>query len=130
MQKTALITGITGQDGSYLSELLLKKKYKVHGFVRLNYNKNNLKSNWRIKNFKKKIFLHKVHIHDEKKIKKLILKIEPDEIYHLAAQSYVDYFKKVKKNNTFDINFKFTKTILQVIKKKQYSYKILFCRII
>ena len=101
MQKTALITGITGQDGSYLSELLLKKKYKVHGFVRLNYNKNNLKSNWRIKNFKKKIFLHKVHIHDEKKIKKLILKIEPDEIYHLAAQSYVDYFKKVKKKQHF-----------------------------
>ena len=126
MQKIALITGITGQDGSYLSELLLKKNYKVHGFVRPNYNKNNLKSNWRIKKFKRKIFFYKVHILDEEKIKKLILKIRPDEIYHLAAQSYVDYFKKVKKNNTFDINFRFTKTILQVIKKNNIHTRFFF----
>ncbi len=126
MRKTALITGITGQDGSYLSELLLKKNYKVHGFVRRNYNSKNLKSNWRIKSFKKKIFLHKVHIHDEEKIKNLILKIRPNEIYHLAAQSYVDYFKKVKKINTFDINFKFTKTILQVIKKNNINTRFFF----
>ncbi len=53
MKKTALITGITGQDGSYLSELLLKKRYKVHGFVRPNYTTSSQKHNWRINHIKK-----------------------------------------------------------------------------
>ena len=52
MSKIALITGITGQDGSYLSELLLSKSYKVHGIVRSNFNKNKLKHSWRIQKFK------------------------------------------------------------------------------
>ena len=67
MHKTALITGITGQDGSYLSELLLVKRYKVHGLVRNNFSVQNSKSSWRIRNFRNKITLHKVSIHDEKK---------------------------------------------------------------
>ena len=50
MAKIALITGITGQDGSYLSELLLSKNYKVHGIVRENYEMNNSKHNFRIQN--------------------------------------------------------------------------------
>ena len=130
MRKTALITGITGQDGSYLSELLLVKKYKVHGLVRKNFNVQNSKSSWRIRNFRKRIILHKVSIHDEKKIEKILLKIKPDEIYHLAAQSYVDYFKKIKKNITLDINFNYTKTILHLIKKNNIRTKFFFLTLI
>ena len=126
MRKTALITGITGQDGSYLSELLLKKKYEVHGFVRNNFSYQNSKSSWRIRNFKNRITLHKVNIRDGKKIEKLLLKIKPDEIYHLAAQSYVDYFKKIKKNITLDINFNYTKTILHLLKKNNIKTKFFF----
>ena len=126
MSKIALITGITGQDGSYLSELLLTKKYKIHGFVRHNYKKDNPRFNWRIKKFQKKILLHKINIHNENKIQKLILRIKPDEIYHLAAQSYVDYFKRIKKINTFDINFKFTKTLLKIIKNNNIQTKFFF----
>ena len=61
-----------------------------------------------------------------KKIAKILLKIKPDEIYHLAAQSYVDYFKKIKKNITLDINFNYTKTILHLIKKNNIKTKFFF----
>ena len=124
MSKIALITGITGQDGYYLSELLLKKKYVVHGIVRPNF-KNKKKFNWRIKNIQKKLVLHKVGIDDVKKLDILLKKIIPNEIYHLAAQSYVDYFKK-KNINTMKINYKFTQSIIKLIKKNNIQAKFFF----
>lgn len=79
--KTALVTGITGQDGIYLTELLLKKNYKVFGISRGIKKKNFF--------FKKKnVILYNCSIDNFKKLKKIIQKINPDEIYHLAAQSY------------------------------------------
>ena len=87
MSKIALITGITGQDGSYLAELLLKKKYQVHGIVRDDFNKDD-KKNWRIKHFIKDLKLHSVSLENHEKIKKTIEEILPDEVYHLAAQAY------------------------------------------
>ena len=124
MSKIALVTGITGQDGSYLAELLLKKKYIVHGLVRSNYKKKN-KFNWRIKKIENKLVLHKVNINRTKKIEKILIQIKPNEIYHLAAQSYVDYFKKAKVN-TMNINYTFTKLLLKLIKKNNLQTKFFF----
>ena len=87
MAKVALITGISGQDGSYLTELLIKKKYKVYGIY-------NFKKTFNYKNLEKlrnKIIIRKVDINNYAKIKNLIKTIKPQEIYHLAAQSFVNY---------------------------------------
>ena len=83
--KKALITGITGQDGSFLSELLLDKGYEVHGIVR----RNSIERHDRIEHIKDKLHLHYGDMTDSLNIVRLIREIEPDEIYNLAAQSHV-----------------------------------------
>ncbi len=83
--KTALITGITGQDGSYLAELLLEKGYTVHGIVR----RNSISNRSRLKNIEDKIKLHYGDLTDSLNIVKIISEIRPDEIYNLGAQSDV-----------------------------------------
>ena len=85
MSKVALITGITGQDGSYLAELLLEKGYEVHGIVR----RSSLINTHRIDHIYKKIRLHYGDLTDATNIIGVIKKIEPDEIYNLGAQSHV-----------------------------------------
>ncbi len=94
MKKIALITGITGQDGSYLAEFLLKKNYIVHGIKRRSSTVNNYRIdkiyNKFYENIKKpKFFLHYGDVTDSLNISELISKISPDEIYNLAAQSHV-----------------------------------------
>ena len=91
MTKTALITGITGQDGSYLAEFLLKKKYKVHGIVRRVALEDPTHRLWRIKHILKKITLHNSSIESYSSLVRIIQKIKPDELYHLGALSYVAY---------------------------------------
>jgi len=91
MKKIALITGITGQDGSYLAELLLSKGYKVHGTVRRVALFDETHRFWRIKKILHKIKLHNTSTENYANIAKIILKVKPTEIYHLAAQSYVAY---------------------------------------
>ena len=91
MTKTALITGITGQDGSYLTEFLLKKKYKVHGIVRRVALEDETHRLWRIKKVLNKIKLHSASLESYASLVKIIQRIKPHEIYHLAAQSYVHY---------------------------------------
>ena len=86
--KTALITGVTGQDGSYLAELLLKKEYKVHGIKRRSSSFNTDRINIIFdtnKNFK----LHYGDLTDSTNLIRLIQNIQPDEIYNLGAQSHV-----------------------------------------
>lgn len=83
--KTALITGITGQDGSYLSELLIEKGYEVHGIVR----RNSIERYDRIQHLLDKIHLHYGDMSDSLNLMRLVAEIEPDEIYNLAAQSHV-----------------------------------------
>lgn len=83
----ALITGITGQDGSYLAELLLDKGYEVHGIVRRHAIENNRFNN--IKNILDKITLHEGDMCDESSIFKTIHNLQPDEVYNLSAQSHV-----------------------------------------
>ncbi len=85
--KTALITGITGQDGSYLAELLIDKGYIVHGLIRRSSTNNTCNINHLIK--KNDITLHYGDLTDSNNIFNIINKIRPDEIYNLAAQSHV-----------------------------------------
>ena len=85
MSKVALITGITGQDGSYLAELLLEKGYEVHGIVR----RSSLINTHRIDHIYEQIKLHYGDLTDAMSITNLIQDIEPDEIYNLGAQSHV-----------------------------------------
>jgi len=82
---TALITGITGQDGSYLAELLLKKNYQVHGLIRPNSTPNND----RIQHIINRLHLHPGDITDSLNLNQIVQTIKPDQIYHLAAQSHV-----------------------------------------
>ena len=92
MKKKALIYGVTGQDGSYLSELLLKKKYEVHGVVRRSssINTSRIDHLYQDPHQKNKNFiLHYGDISDSISVNNLIYKIKPDEIYNLAAQSHV-----------------------------------------
>lgn len=83
--KIALITGITGQDGSYLAELLLKKGYEVHGIVR----RASLINTHRIDHIYNKINLHYGDLTDATSLISVIKKVQPDEIYNLGAQSHV-----------------------------------------
>ena len=83
--KKALITGITGQDGSYLAELLLSKGYEVHGIVR----RSSLINTHRIDHIYEKITLHYGDLTDPVNIMGVIRLVEPTEIYNLGAQSHV-----------------------------------------
>jgi len=89
--KTALITGITGQDGSYLAELLINKGYSVHGLVRRSSTENTSKINHLLKEDKKSksIKLHYGDLTDSTNIARIINLLKPDEIYNLGAQSHV-----------------------------------------
>ncbi len=91
--KRALISGITGQDGSYLAELLLDKEYEVHGIIRRSssFNRGRIDHLY-IQNenlMNKRLFLHYGDVTDTSNLNRLLEKIEPEEIYNLAAQSHV-----------------------------------------
>lgn len=86
MKKIALITGISGQDGSYLAELLLEKGYAVHGIVRRSSTSSNLS---RIEHLLDKITVHNGDLTDSCRLAQLIREVNPDEVYNLAAQSHV-----------------------------------------
>ena len=87
--KKALITGISGQDGSYLSEFLISKKYEVHGIIRRVALEDETHRLWRLRNIRDGILLHSGSLESFPSLAKIINKVQPDEIYHLAAQSYV-----------------------------------------
>ena len=92
MKKKALIFGVTGQDGSYLSELLLKKNYEVHGVKRRSSSLNTGRIDHIYQDpfeSKRKFFLHYGDVTDAISVSSLIKKIKPNEIYNLAAQSHV-----------------------------------------
>ena len=93
MKKKALIFGVTGQDGSYLSSLLIKKNYIVHGVKRRSssFNTSRIDHLYKDRHESKKInfILHYGDITDTLSVSSLIKKIQPDEIYNLAAQSHV-----------------------------------------
>jgi GDPmannose 4,6-dehydratase len=116
MKKVALITGITGQDGSYLSELLLEKGYEVHGIVRRVAIEDESHRLWRIRKILKDINLHAGSLESYASLFNIILKIKPTEVYHLAAQSYVGYSFE-DEFSTLNININGTHYLLSAVKE-------------
>jgi GDPmannose 4,6-dehydratase len=125
MVKKAFITGITGQDGSYLTELLLNKGYEVHGLIRRTsssnlYRINHLYENLEIMN--EKLFLHYGDLSDGSNLQRIIEKIQPDEVYNLAAQSHVRISFDIPEY-TGDITALGTLRLLEAIKETQCHAK-------
>ena len=111
----ALITGINGQDGSYLAELLLEKGYQVHGTVR----RSSLESREKRENIlaiEKSIVLHPVMLDNHLSVYKLIQQVQPDECYHLAASSFVSYSFE-DEASIIETNFNSTHYLLSCIKE-------------
>ena len=109
--KVALITGISGQDGSYLAELLLEKGYEVHGIVRRS---SSINTN-RIDHIFKNIKLHYGDLTDSTNIVRVIQKVQPDEIYNLGAQSHVKVSFEVPEY-TADVDALGTLRILEAVR--------------
>jgi len=115
-KKVALITGITGQDGSYLAELLLNKGYEVHGIVRRVALEDEMHRLWRIRKILKDVNLHAGSLESYASLFNIILKIKPNEVYHLAAQSYVGYSFE-DEFSTLNININGTHYLLSAVKE-------------
>ncbi|MGA2027578.1 MAG: GDP-mannose 4,6-dehydratase [Syntrophobacteraceae bacterium] len=114
--KRALITGITGQDGSYLAELLLSRGYEVHGIIRrvaMEVPEHRL---WRIRHIQDKLFLHAGSLESFASIFKVLNLVQPDECYHLAAQSFVSYSFE-DEFSTINTNISGTHYVLAAIKE-------------
>tara|TARA_B100000780_G_scaffold69982_1_gene46529 strand:+ start:678 stop:1667 length:990 start_codon:yes stop_codon:yes gene_type:complete len=124
-KKKVLITGITGQDGSYLAELLLKKNYQVHGIVRRVALEDETHRLWRIRKILKKITLHSASLESYASLVRIVAKIKPDEVYHLAAQSYVVYSFE-DDFSTLNTNINGTHFMLSAIKEFSPKSKFYF----
>ena len=123
--KKVLITGITGQDGSYLAELLLKKNYQVHGIVRRVALEDETHRLWRVRKILKKITLHSASLESYASLVRIVAKIKPDEVYHLAAQSYVTYSFE-DDFSTLNTNINGTHFMLSAIKEFSPKSKFYF----
>ena len=123
--KRALITGITGQDGSYLAELLLDKGYEVHGIVRRVALEDPTHRLWRIQHILDNITLHSASLESYASIFNVVEKVMPDECYHLAAQSFVSYsFEDAF--STLNTNINGTLFILSAIEEKASNCRFYF----
>ena len=127
MSKSALITGITGQDGSYLCELLLEKGYTVHGIVRRSssldrprllqqYNDSGV--------YDKKLFLHYADLTDTTSIRRILASSNPDEFYHLAGQSHVGLSFEIPES-TCELTAMGTLRILEILRDQPNKPKFL-----
>lgn len=123
--KKALITGITGQDGSYLAEFLLKKGYQVHGIIRRVALEDPEHRLWRIRHLLDKITLHSASLESYSSIFNVVEEIKPQECYHLAAQSYVGYSFE-DEFSTINTNINGTHFILSAIKERAPKCKFYF----
>ncbi|HQY21299.1 MAG TPA: GDP-mannose 4,6-dehydratase [Ignavibacteria bacterium] len=137
--KKALISGITGQDGSYLTELLLEKGYEVHGIIRRSssFNTKRIDHLYAQKDLlDKRLFLHFGDLVDTSSLNRLLEKIEPDEIYNLAAQSHVkvsfevpDYTAQVDALGTLRFLDAIRETDLRQVKFYQASTSELYGKV-
>lgn len=124
-KKRALITGITGQDGSYLTELLLKKGYEVHGIIRRVALEDPQRRLWRIKHLLDDITLHAASLESYGSIYHTVEKVKPDECYHLGSQSFVSYsFDDAF--STINTNINGTLYILSAIKERAPGCRFYF----
>ncbi|UCD79996.1 MAG: GDP-mannose 4,6-dehydratase [Desulfobacterales bacterium] len=123
--KKALITGITGQDGSYLSELLLEKGYEVHGIVRRVALEHPQARMWRIRHLLDRLYIHSASMESYASIFNIISEIKPDECYHLAAQSYVSYSFE-DEFSTINTNLNGTHYVLSALKRQTPDCRFYF----
>jgi len=126
LSKIALITGITGQDGSYLAELLLNKSYVVHGIVRRSSSINR----WRIDHLLNdknlygiSLFLHYSDLTDDVSLRRIFAKVIPDEVYHLAGQSHVALSFEVPEVTTQEVANS-TLKILELCRDQEKKLKV------
>ena len=124
MSKIALITGILGQDGSYLAELLLNKGYSVHGVVKKE-SYTDKKKFWRIKKILRDLVLHSHNLDNLESFYSILEKVNPSEVYHLAGQSYDGHSFK-NEFYTFKNNIDTTHYILSSINKFNNKIKFFF----
>lgn len=123
--KRALITGITGQDGSYLAEFLLAKGYEVHGIVRRVAFEDPAHRLWRINHILDEVTLHAASLESYASIFTVVEKVQPDDCYHLAAQSFVNYsFEDAF--STINANINGTLFVLSALKEKAPACKFYF----
>ena len=125
MSKKALITGITGQDGSFLTELLLEKGYEVHGLVRRVALEDPSHHLTRIQHLQEKITLHAASLESYASLFQVIQRVQPDECYHLAAQSYVSYSFD-DEFSTINTNISGTHYVLSAVKEVAPGCKFYF----
>ncbi len=126
--KKALITGITGQDGSYLTEILLEKGYEVHGIIRRSSSFNTGRIDHLFNNpeiYNKKLFLYYGDLVDTSSIHRLLEKVEPDEIYNLGAQSHVKVSFEVP-DYTAQVDALGTLRFLDAIREVGLDHKVKF----
>lgn len=123
--KRALITGIAGQDGSYLAELLLENGYEVHGVVRRISVEDPERRLWRIRHILDKIHLHVGSVDSYPTMFNIIESVKPTEIYHLAAQSFVTYSLD-DEISTLNTNINSVMYILSILKERNPDCKFYF----
>jgi GDPmannose 4,6-dehydratase len=123
--KKALITGISGQDGSYLAEYLLSMGYEVHGLVRNVALEDPSHRLWRLKNIIGNITLHSVNIESYPSIFKVFQMVKPDECYHLASESFVSYSFE-DEYSTMNTNINGTHHVLSSLKDACPECKLYF----
>ena len=123
--KKALITGITGQDGSYLAELLLEQGYAVHGVVRRVAIEDPRHRLWRIQHIQDRLSLHAASLESYASIFSVIEKVKPDECYHLAAQSFVSYSFE-DEFSTLETNIQGTQHVLAALHRLQPECRFYF----
>ena len=123
--KKALITGITGQDGSYLADFLLKKGYEVHGIIRRVAFEDPEHRLWRIRHILDSITLHPASLESYASIFNVVERVKPDECYHLAAQSFVSYSFE-DEFSTINTNINGTHSVLSSIKEKAPQCRFYF----
>jgi len=123
--KRALITGITGQDGSYLAEFLLSKGYEVHGIVRRVALEDTEHRLWRIRHLVNRIVLHPGSLESYASIFRIVERIKPQECYHLAAQSFVSYSFE-DEFSTINTNINGTHYMLSAVKEKAPKCRFYF----
>src|SRR5260221_13588056 len=126
-KKTALITGITGQDGSYLLELLLAKGYAVHGIVRRVALEDPEHRLSRIVGYREQVQLHPASLESYASIHQVVAKVQPDECYHLAAQSFVSYSFD-DEFSTLNTNINGTHYLLAAVKNLAPGCRFYFAR--
>src|SRR5437773_10763987 len=123
--KKALITGITGQDGSYLSDLLLGEGYAVHGVVRRTSNllRSRIEHLRRDENvYDKRLFLHYGDLSDGTTLRRIFAEVQPTEVYHLAGQSHVGLSFEIPESTCEEVGMA-TLRLLEIVRDQKQPVK-------